>query len=155
MGPCCVAILTVSALFTVYISEIKGKVTKVLWHFEILDIHFLFFPAFSIPLLKNEYVSASLHPQMKREKEGSRASLTCDVTPDDDYKIDWMFKGGKIQAKATLDKLQKTLEIPFLTLKDAGAYVCKATNMIGQTQMAATVLDVIGVLHLVVKISHA
>jgi len=106
----------------------------------------MFYLGFSVPLVQSKHINASIHPQMKKTKEGTKASLRCELTPEKDYKIMWTFKGGKIQAKATFDELQKTVTIPFVTLKDAGAYACIITDVLGQTKMATTVLNVIGVL---------
>ncbi len=81
---------------------------------------------------------------MKKQKAGTRASIRCKVTPKNDYKIEWKFKGGEIQAKAKTDELKKTLDIPFITLDDAGTYLCRMTDILGQTKEAATVLEVMG-----------
>ena len=130
------------AFFSVTISIIEGTPKHSFRDKMILCLSI--FLGFSVPLVKNEHLTASLHPQMTKTKEGTKASLACRVTPEGNYDIVWTFKGGKIQAKATLDKLQRTVTIPFVTLKDAGTYACIITDSLGKTKMATTILNVIG-----------
>ena len=75
---------------------------------------------------------------------GSEASLSCKVTGAKDYKITWSFAGGKLKSKVRLSKLGDELFIPQLSIKDAGAYICRATNTFGHVKTKSSILRVFG-----------
>ena len=104
----------------------------------------LSFSAFSVGLVDKPYLKARFYPELKRQKAGTKAAIKCKVNPEKGYDIKWTFRGGKIQAKASLDTIQHTLFVPFLTPQDAGEYACRITDRLGQLAVAKTVLDVIG-----------